>query len=80
MDKKSRYIYLLSSYLLMFYNQSQPSITYVKVCKFTCDINGGPNEDRTRYLFVANEALSQMSYGPKAFLILLKLDSKYKYY
>lgn len=26
----------------------------------------GPDEDRTRYLFVANEALSQMSYRPKA--------------
>ena len=25
---------------------------------------GGSNEDRTRYLIVANDALSQMSYGP----------------
>ena len=25
---------------------------------------GGSNEDRTRYLVVANDALSQMSYGP----------------
>ena len=26
---------------------------------------GGSNEDRTRYLIVANDALSQMSYGPR---------------
>ena len=26
--------------------------------------DGGANEDRTRYLFVANESLSQMSYSP----------------
>ena len=29
--------------------------------------NGGPDGDRTRYLLVANEALSQMSYRPKTY-------------
>ena len=27
---------------------------------------GGADEDRTRYLVVANDALSQMSYSPKS--------------
>jgi hypothetical protein len=27
--------------------------------------NGGADEDRTRYLLNANQALSQVSYGPK---------------
>ena len=27
--------------------------------------DGGADEDRTRYLVVANDALSQMSYSPK---------------
>ena len=31
-------------------------------------IYGGSNEDRTRYLIVANDALSQMSYGPAFWL------------
>ena len=31
---------------------------------FSERVFGGSNEDRTRYLIVANDALSQMSYGP----------------
>ena len=32
---------------------------------------GGSNEDRTRYLIVANDALSQMSYGPVFWLAVI---------
>lgn len=31
--------------------------------------NGGANEDRTRDLIVANDALSQLSYSPTAILL-----------
>ena len=31
---------------------------------------GGADGNRTRYLFVANESLSQMSYSPKTMIIL----------
>ena len=33
--------------------------------------NGGSDRDRTGYLLVANEALSQMSYGPTRSIIIL---------
>ena len=33
--------------------------------------NGGSDRDRTGYLLVANEALSQMSYGPTGSIIIL---------
>ena len=37
---------------------------------------GGADEDRTRYLIVANDALSQMSYGPKA-IVKVYQNGKY---
>ena len=37
---------------------------YSTVLVHTFIFDGGAEEDRTRYLIVANDALSQMSYSP----------------
>ena len=42
-----------------------------RVCAATSIKNGGSDRDRTGYLLVANEALSQMSYGPTRSIIIL---------
>ena len=46
----------LNTHLLIFETKTPPI--------FVEGVFGGSNEDRTRYLIVANDALSQMSYGP----------------
>ena len=59
-----------NSYLKITTHLSLYKFTYSVLSNDNYALFGGSDEDRTRYLIVANDALSQVSYGPIAFLII----------